>query len=617
MKYTNKHNLPKALYEVIAREYDVTKVDPKRISVTTLINPPLQKILQVKYWNDLEEDVADSLWALTGQAYHFILAKIADNKEKSKERFIEEKIEIKVDEFTIVAKLDLYDNLLKSIEDYKITCLPLESEALTRNGWKKYNELKIGEEILAYDMDKDITRWTPLVNIQIFPKAELVRLKSKSFDFKCTWNHKWFIERNTTRNKKRFWDKQLIETKNFQTNHKIISAAYCPTEYNLIDITEEEASILGWIVTDGDIVKGRDYSKIYQSKEPFRSEIREKFKNWIRVETIKTKNYKKPLSIFWLHTQKIRDFYRRINFSSIKDLPSIVTRLSSKNRKAMLDSFWKAEGDGYSFAQNPTSVYDAFQILMTLEGKRLSISKINNRCYYTSPIRTRYVSATRHCKHKPIYKEISQESVWCPTTKYNSFVTRQGRQITITGNSVFSAKMGVKSEWEKQLNLYAWALRKSGFEVNEAFINAILRDWRKNEKFKYDDYPEIPFKRIKVNLWTLEEQEKYVQERVNLYRLHMGLPIEEVPICSPAERWQKKDVYAIQKKSVKKATKLCATEKEANDWIENHKKPKENLYVVKRPGSDLKCLEYCTVAPFCTYYKETYVKKSNTYRSRE
>ncbi len=171
---------------------------------------------------------------------------------------------------------------------------------------------------------------------------------------------------------------------------------------------------------------------------------------------------------------------------------------------------------------------------------------------------------------------------------------------------VWSVKT-IKSDWITQLNCYGWMLRKAGFEVNKAFINAILKDWSKTELLRFGgDYPKIPFKRIEIPLWTFEEQEKYIKERIALYKSTLNLLDENLPICTPEERWTGEDKFAIYKGKNKKATKLCLSMTEAVDYVE---KTKDKTYkILKREGIDKRCTEYCSVNMFCSFYKNKYGK---------
>ena len=119
-----------------------------------------------------------------------------------------------------------------------------------------------------------------------------------------------------------------------------------------------------------------------------------------------------------------------------------------------------------------------------------------------------------------------------------------------------------KEEWIQQLNLYAFLYRKLGFQVNKAYIHAILRDWRRRETFKNKDYPKIPFKTIKIKLWSFKEQEDYIKERIKLHKEALDKKDEELVLCSEKERWK----------------------------------------------NDIRCLNYCLVAKKCSYWSEHYGK---------
>jgi hypothetical protein len=173
--------------------------------------------------------------------------------------------------------------------------------------------------------------------------------------------------------------------------------------------------------------------------------------------------------------------------------------------------------------------------------------------------------------------------------------------------SVWAVKFKDKQDWADQLNPYAYFLKGAGFPVEKLYINAILKDWRRSEARKYPDYPKIPFVRLEIPLWTTEQTEKFIKDKIKEYKIAINLADEELPVCTPKERWAKEDVYALYKGTNKTATKLFDTEKEA---LEYAKADTKNKYRVdKRTGADMRCNDYCLVKNFCSYYKETYEKK--------
>ncbi len=83
MKVTNKTGLPQALVDAIQNDpYDNDGAD---ISVTTLLKP-VQMVALSKRYPGFEEDAADSMWALMGQAIHAILERAGENESRILER---------------------------------------------------------------------------------------------------------------------------------------------------------------------------------------------------------------------------------------------------------------------------------------------------------------------------------------------------------------------------------------------------------------------------------------------------------------------------------------------------------------------------------------------------
>ncbi|MDP1614793.1 MAG: hypothetical protein Q8L68_03260, partial [Methylococcales bacterium] len=83
--------------------------------------------------------------------------------------------------------------------------------------------------------------------------------------------------------------------------------------------------------------------------------------------------------------------------------------------------------------------------------------------------------------------------------------------ITSTGiiednkcTSVYSFLLGVKSEWEQQLNVYAWLAGRNLIYIKGLRINAFLRDWQ-TSKAVQRDYPAIPFQSVDIPLWPLQK----------------------------------------------------------------------------------------------------------------
>lgn len=167
-----------------------------------------------------------------------------------------------------------------------------------------------------------------------------------------------------------------------------------------------------------------------------------------------------------------------------------------------------------------------------------------------------------------------------------------------------------KEEWDKQLNCYAWLLRKLGFQVDGLKIAMILRDWS-SSKAGDNEYPAIPFVQRLVPDWGFEAQEKYVLERLALHSSAEGKADKDIPVCSPTERWQSKTTYAVKKAGRKTALRVLDSLELAEKW----KSENSGDSVEIRQGTDRRCTEYCSVKQFCPYWQANYKGKTLEERS--
>jgi len=170
--------------------------------------------------------------------------------------------------------------------------------------------------------------------------------------------------------------------------------------------------------------------------------------------------------------------------------------------------------------------------------------------------------------------------------------------------SIWAVKGDIKPEWEAQLNVLAQLCRLNGFPVEKLQIIALLKDWRRTESLRYNDYPPVPVKVVDIPLWEEERVKKYIFERVLIHQK------EPVP-CTPEERWHKPDKFAVMKKGRKTAVRVLDSDEEAEAYITE--KEIDTGYIVHRPGEDTRCESYCEVAKVCPCnHQDKSYNESNT-----
>ena len=156
-----------------------------------------------------------------------------------------------------------------------------------------------------------------------------------------------------------------------------------------------------------------------------------------------------------------------------------------------------------------------------------------------------------------------------------------------------------KPEWEQQLNCYAWLYHQHGFGIRRLRIIAILRDWSKRQAQREPDYPQVGVVVREVPLWDEDQQGFHIESRIFQFRDTELLHDNALPECTPAERWQRPDMWAVKKKGNKRALRVYDNEAEAI----THNNTSNNLTEIEfRPGENVKCESYCPVQQFCSQY---------------
>ena len=152
MKITNKYNLPQTIVNVVSRPtYTKGKA---HLSVTEAMSSPRIVQLRKRHWDELEEDVADKVWAIFGTAIHSVL-----ESGKDDDHIIEQRLHATVDGWDISGAIDLQrlteDGII--ISDYKTT-----------GAWAVMNEKADWEQQLnVYAWLVEKVKQIPVVKIEI------------------------------------------------------------------------------------------------------------------------------------------------------------------------------------------------------------------------------------------------------------------------------------------------------------------------------------------------------------------------------------------------------------------------------------------------------------------
>lgn len=189
---------------------------------------------------------------------------------------------------------------------------------------------------------------------------------------------------------------------------------------------------------------------------------------------------------------------------------------------------------------------------------------------------------------------------WRVSGKLDLVTVAQGKLTDWKDTSVWSIKDALdantagsgKKEWTAQVNLLALFGRGYNYTICEVEVGAFGRDWRRNEKLRFDDYPDDEVTVVPQPLWDETDAVAYLEKRV---ALHQQAQAGRLPECSPDERWEKPTIYAVTKKGRKTAVRLY----ESPTLAQQHADSQSDLTVAVRPGESPRCATYCGALPFC------------------
>lgn len=349
-------------------------------------------------------------------------------------------------DFTDYDNRNMVDAAMRMI--YPFWSISEDTEVMTRRGWKHYWELDKVDELLSLDKDTMLTHWDGLQYVNVYDyDGEAIHIKDRSSDFLCTPNHWWLVKKE----RKNSFD--FVRAEKLSPRMAFPKAAkHDFSDYSML--TPDEASLVGWLVTDGTI---KQYSMII-------GQSNSKSKNVDIIRRLLTRNG-------WLYREWTEECYNgtymhlfRLNavaknfINSIfpaYTLVDIVSQLDEESAEAMWQAMWKAEGCERTgcFVQLGNIVLDAFEMLTFLTGR------FGTRGLHDSkrerPTWQFYVHKSRqfHNTARKFNRVPYHGKMWCPRVEHRTILIRRNNKVYWTGNTY---------EWQRWFWLPRAMLRTPG-----------------------------------------------------------------------------------------------------------------------------------------------------------
>jgi hypothetical protein len=169
--------------------------------------------------------------------------------------------------------------------------------------------------------------------------------------------------------------------------------------------------------------------------------------------------------------------------------------------------------------------------------------------------------------------------------------------------SVWKDIIGDYTDYETQLNCYAFFYERLGYKVKSLELILFFRDWSYTNAQRKAEYPKQQIITKKIKKWSAVVTLDYIFTAIEDLREKKTRP------CTKNEMWIRDEAFAVKQKNVQKAKRVFATKAEAQNYIDENFNDNKNIYIEYRPGTATKCERYCDVSNFCTQYKNFNLKK--------
>lgn len=252
-------------------------------------------------------------------------------------------------------------------------CVPMDTQILTRDGWRTYETAQIGSDVLTYNPATGQKEWQPLLDKVQYPSAPVWEIKNNwGFCARATDEHRWFVRQRTWRG--RYWGTPYMT---------------------------DEVRVTGEINTESNIVTNAKMGP--------------------------DDGMGACLDVPKYGTDWVREVCRMSNTQREAFLRGFLLADGSQNKKTGVWSFHQQVGPLAEAALTAAFIQHSGNVYVRVEKPRYGDARRQM---------TGILSKRGHVTGQKLQKrELPWQPVWCPVTKNGSWIMRQGDCISITGNS--------------------------------------------------------------------------------------------------------------------------------------------------------------------------------------
>lgn len=321
-------------------------------------------------------------------------------------------------------------------------CLSEDTEILTSEGWKGYEDIKVGEEIKTFNLKTGkIENKNVLKMFKRDYKGEMYNLKNRIQDQLISPEHR-IVRKN--------FNSDSFVLEKIEDTVKLKSPFIVPVagENGNKDakITDEQIKLMAWIIAEGTVERpGDNYRSchrvsIYQSKNKNKENYDEivslldHFK--LEYSTYSSVGLGSAVERLRIDAKKIYDWFKTRD--NIHFIPECLVNMSQRQSQLFLETYLRADGiEDCKIATTDPELLNGLQIIAVNAGYGFTVRERK------PTIGKKIIYILRLIKHRETYiqkvKKIKYDGVvWCPTTENETVVARRNGKVFITGNCPFT-----------------------------------------------------------------------------------------------------------------------------------------------------------------------------------
>lgn len=341
--------------------------------------------------------------------------------------------------------------MLRPTNSVSLWCLSEDTEVLTENGWRNYNNISVCDKLPCFDLYSQKGAIGCVLNKikrPLYHDEKMISIENQNLNFMVSDNHNLLISKRKGRSKV-YGNYELTKAKNLNT---LCDTYKMPTSINLdfkgCGLNKYELGFIGLFMTDGTLDRTNNQITLYQSnKYPYIQKyidvifqnLKFPLRKYERVGDLCFGKIRTTPIVRWQVSKKYWGYLER--FIS-KKFAETLQELSVEEFEILLNAI--NMGDG---AKNNYGIYKrkTFEIST---GNKTFADNLQRACvvrgYNCKIIKRRYDNVFMIHIKKGNYRTAKPKQdfivnnykgdVWCVSTSYNTIVTRRKGIVTVMGN---------------------------------------------------------------------------------------------------------------------------------------------------------------------------------------